>query len=132
MRKSATRRALTSPVGSIRPLIAPFIFGSLFLHLGILAGLNTGARGGWVDRRRESEVVAFEVVSPPIPKIEPKVEAQKVKPKPPPIKLAERNPLISRSKKQAPPPPDSQPDPPPEPAPMVVGLSMSSTTSAGR
>ncbi|HEX9507087.1 MAG TPA: energy transducer TonB [Myxococcales bacterium] len=132
MRNSGTASALTSAIGAIRPSIAPFIFSSLFLHLGLLAALNTGARGAWLDPRpRGSEVVAFEVVSPPLPKIEPEVEAQKIRPKPPPIKIAERTRLTPRPKTEAPPPPDSQAEPSPEPVPLVVGLSMSSTTAAG-
>jgi protein TonB len=131
MRNSATVSTLTSRVGTFGPSIA-FIVGSLFLHLGLLAALNPGARGAWLDRRAPgSDVVAFEVLSPPLPKIEPEAEAPKVIPKPPPIKIAERSRFKPRPKTEAPPPPDSRPDPSPEPPPLVVGLSMSSTTAGG-
>jgi protein TonB len=132
MRNSGTASALTSAIGSNRPSVAPFIVGSLLLHLGMLAALNTRAGGAWVGPRpRGSEVVAFEVVSPPLPKIEPEVEAQNISPKPPPIKMAERKRMAPIPKAQPPSPPDAQADPSPEPVPLVVGLSMSSTTAAG-
>src|SRR5260370_10550472 len=131
MRNSATVSTLTSRVGTFGPSIA-FIVGSLSLHLGLLAALNPGARGAWLDRRAPgSDVVAFEVLSPPLPKIEPEAEAPNVIPKPPPIKIAERSRFKPRPKTEAPPPPPSPPHPPHAPPPLVVGLSMSSTTAGG-
>ncbi|MBL8917134.1 MAG: TonB family protein [Archangium sp.] len=70
---------------------------------------------------------------PPPPKVEepPKEEPPKpvVKIKPPPVKVAEAPP----PKEEAPPPPNDTPPPetPQKPVPIVVGISMSSTTSAG-
>jgi periplasmic protein TonB len=90
------------------------------------------------------ELVMVEVEKPPPPPPEPPKEEPeppppppppKVKlppPKPPPVKVAEAEKPPPPPPEQAPPPPN---EPPPEPSakppPLVVGLSLSSTTSAG-
>lgn len=66
---------------------------------------------------------------PPPPPPPPKVKAP---PKPPPVKVAEAEKPPPPPPEQAPPPPNEPPpEQPAKPAPLVVGISMSSTTSAG-
>jgi periplasmic protein TonB len=72
------------------------------------------------------------VKEPEPPKPEPVKVAPKPAPKPPPVQVAEaQKPPPPPS--DAPPPPNDTPPPeqPPKPAPLVVGISMSSTSSAG-
>ncbi len=87
---------------------------------------------------RPVELVMVEVRKPPPPpppeEPKPPPPPPKAAPKPPPVKVA-------RAEKPPPPPPPDAPPPPPndapppetpsKPVPLVVGLSMSSTTSAG-
>jgi protein TonB len=82
------------------------------------------------------ELVMVEVQKPlpPPPKEEPKPPPPP-KPravvKPPPVKVAEA-PKPPPPQQEAPPPPNEPPpQQPPKPVPLVVGLSLSSTTSAG-
>lgn len=114
--------------------VAVFLLASLLLHGAAL--LYIGARK--VDLTQVAkplELVMFEVEPPkPPPPPEPPKSEPKAQPKPP-IKVA--------TVKKAPPPPSNEPPPPPPPndAPppnpeptkpvLVVGISMSSTTSAG-
>ncbi|EAU64992.1 MxcH [Stigmatella aurantiaca DW4/3-1] len=66
---------------------------------------------------------------PPPPPPPPKVKAP---PKPPAVKMAELEKPPPPPPEQAPPPPNEPPpETPPKPVPLVVGISMSSTTSAG-
>jgi protein TonB len=85
------------------------------------------------------ELVMVEVQKPPPPpppeekKEEPKPPPPKVKPvKPPPIKVAEAPKPQPPPPQEAPPPPNEPPpEQPAKPPPLVVGMTMSSTTSAG-
>jgi protein TonB len=83
------------------------------------------------------ELVMVEVQKPPPPpppKEEPKPpEPPKAKPppKPPPVKVAVAEKPPPPPPEQAPPPPNEPPPEPTKPVPLVVGISMSSTTSAG-
>jgi protein TonB len=90
--------------------------------------------------QRPVELVMVEVQKPPPPppppKEEPKPEPPKPKvvAKPPPIKVAQaEKPPPPPPPDAAPPPPNDAPPPeqPSKPVPLVVGISMSSTTSAG-
>lgn len=67
----------------------------------------------------------------PEPPKPPEPEPPKVKVKPPPVKVAKAE--APPPKEDAPPPPNDAPPPekPSAPVPIVVGISMSSTTSAG-
>ena len=89
--------------------------------------------------QRPVELVMVEVRKPPPPpppKEEPKPPPPKPKlaPKPPPLKVAQaEKPPPPPPPDAAPPPPNDAPPPeqPSKPVPLVVGISMSSTTSAG-
>lgn len=94
--------------------------------------------------QRPVELVMVEVAKPPPPPPPPPKEEPKEEPKPPPPKpkVAPKPPpvKVAQAEKPPPPPPDAAPPPPndappPEqpskPVPLVVGISMSSTTSAG-
>ena len=80
----------------------------------------------------ELEMVQVEPPKPPPPKEEPKEEKKAPAVKPPPIKVAVVKPPPP-PKDEAPPPPNDTPPPetPSKPVPLVVGISMSSTTSSG-
>lgn len=78
-------------------------------------------------------VVEIVQVEPPKPPPPPPPEPEKPKPpppklKPPPVKVAEVKPPPSP---EPPPPNEEAKEPPKEPPPLVVGVTMSSTTSAG-
>ncbi len=115
-----------------------FLLVSLALHgVGFFALARRADRPTPVNPR-PVELVMVEVQKPPPPepkKEEPKPPPPKPKPavKPPPIKVAEApKPLPPPPPEAAPPPPNDTPPPQPaKPAPLVVGISMSSTTSAG-
>ncbi|HLM47767.1 MAG TPA: TonB family protein [Myxococcaceae bacterium] len=89
--------------------------------------------------QRPVELVMVEVQKPPPPPPppeEPKPPPPKPKlaPKPPPVKVAKaETPPPPPPPDAAPPPPNDAPPPeqPARPVPLVVGISMSSTTSAG-
>ena len=98
---------------------------------GLLVAPGALARG---ERPRRVEMEFYEPPPPP-PKVEePKKEEpkplEKVKVKPPPVKLAEK---VPPPKEDLPPPPNDAPPPetPNKPVPIIVGISMSSTTAAG-
>jgi periplasmic protein TonB len=109
--------------------------------LGLLLGLVLASAGAHVTGLAllpETPALAIrptvemELYVPPPPPKEP--EPEKPKPleppraKPPPVKVAEVKPPPT----PAPPPPNDAPPPEPtKPVPLVVGISMSSTTSAG-
>lgn len=115
----------------------------------VLASLGVHAVGFWMLSRLEDrappasarpvELVMVEVRKPPPPPPPP----EEPKPPPPPPKAAPKPPpvKVARAEKPPPPPPPDAPPPPPndapppetpsKPVPLVVGLSMSSTTSAG-
>ncbi|XXF78934.1 TonB family protein [Myxococcaceae bacterium GXIMD 01537] len=120
-------------------LLIGFVLGSLALHGGALAVLSAKP----VDRpvaQRPVEMVMVEVQRPPPPpevkpeepKSEPPPPPKRV-PRPPPVKVAVAEKPPPPPPMQAPPPPNDAPPPAPnaKPAPLVVGLSLSSTTSAG-
>ena len=110
-----------------------FLLASLVLHAGGLLYLSIRPPPRY-DVNKPLELVMVEV-EPPKPPPEPEPPKPEVKPPPkPPIKVAP-------TKKPPPPPPPNEPPPPPppndtpEPQPekpvLVVGISMSSTSSAG-
>jgi protein TonB len=90
--------------------------------------------------QRPVELVMVEVQKPPPPPPPPPEEPKppppkpKLAPKPPPVKVAQaEKPPPPPPPDAAPPPPNDAPPPeqPAKPVPLVVGISMSSTTSAG-
>lgn len=101
---------------------------SIALHAAIL---------GWASMRHlaqfeanrpvELQLVEIEPPKPPPPEPPRPVEQPKPKTKPPQIKVAEVKPPPTPD----PPPPIEEAKEPPKPVPLVVGISMSSTTSAG-
>jgi protein TonB len=118
---------------------------SLWFFLGMLV-LSAGGHliaiyelPGMLARKTVSHRVEMEFYEPPPPpppkveeppKEEPPKPLEKVKLKPPPVKLAEK---VPPPKEDLPPPPNDAPPPenPSKPVPIVVGISMSSTTAAG-
>jgi protein TonB len=112
---------------------AVFLAVSLGVHgLGLLYLAARPYLAAQLERPVELVVVEVEPPKPPPP---PPPEPEKVKAKPPPIKVA-------RAEAPKPPPPSNEPPPPPPPndAPppeqpakpvLIVGISMSSTTTAG-
>jgi len=130
----AAQRTLPSLQGA--PLMALFLACSLALHALALgaAGARSPRQAEPLQPSRATELVVVEVEPPKPPVVdEPKPEPIKPKAKPPPIRVAEARRLPPRPKDEAPPPPNQEPPqeaPPPQQAPLVVGLSMSSTTSA--
>ncbi|WP_044182101.1 energy transducer TonB [Hyalangium minutum] len=111
-----------------------FVAGSLALHGSALWILNAQPRGR-SEPQRPVELVMVEVQRPPPPpevKEEPKPEPPKPRavPRPPPVKVAVAPRPLPPPPVDAPPPPNDAP-PPTKTAPLVVGISMSSTTSAG-
>ncbi|HYI02469.1 TonB family protein [Hyalangium sp.] len=113
-----------------------FVVVSLALHgVGLLALSRMKERTHSVAQK-PVELVMVEVQKPPPPpppKEEPKPpEPPKVKPpKPPPVKVAVAEKPPPPPPEQAPPPPNEPPPEPTKPVPLVVGISLSSTTSAG-
>jgi protein TonB len=116
--------------------VGVFVLASLALHgMGLLAL-------SWMKERPASvaqkpmELVMIEVQKPPPP---PPPEPPKEEPKPPPPKVKPPPVKIAVAEKPPPPPPEQAPPPPnepppeqpPKPVPLVVGISLSSTTSAG-
>ena len=110
----------------------------LVLALGLLASIGLHAGGlMWaslrhamsleLDKPIEMEIVKIEPPKPPPPEPPKPLEPPKPKVKPPEIKVAEVKPPPVKE----PPPPIEEAKEPPKPVPLVVGISMSSTTSAG-
>ncbi|MBZ4395868.1 energy transducer TonB [Myxococcus sp. AS-1-15] len=118
-------------------LFVGFVAGSLALHgLGLVV-LHTRPPERAAPQR-PVELVMVEVTKPPPPppevKEEPKPEPPpppKVRVKPPPVKVAQAPRPLPPPPTEAPPPPNETPPPSAKPAPLVVGMSLSSTTSAG-
>lgn len=119
-------------------LVLGFVVVSVVVHLAAFSGLRTYAEQHQreVALNKPVELVMVEVEAPkppPPPPLEEKPpEPPKPKAKPPPIKVA--------TVKEAPPPPNNDAPPPPneeaqetpsKPVPLVVGISMSSTSSSG-
>jgi protein TonB len=122
------------PKRSGNGLLVGFVAGSLALHGLALVVLHTRP----VERatvQRPVELVMVEVTKPPPPppiKEEPKPpEPPKARVRPPPVKVAQAPKPLPPPPVEAPPPPNQPPPEAAKPAPLVVGLSMSSTTSAG-
>ncbi|WP_044889267.1 energy transducer TonB [Myxococcus hansupus] len=119
-------------------VVGVFLFVSLGIHVGGFWVLGEG-----VDRSRPAPVRPVEMVMvevrkpPPPPPEEPKPEEPKPPPpkpvKPPPVKVAAAPRPLPPPPVNAPPPPNDTPPPEPsaKPPPLVVGMTMSSTTSAG-
>ncbi|MCP3139225.1 energy transducer TonB [Pyxidicoccus xibeiensis] len=117
-----------------------FLLVSLVVHGGGFWLLDRIADRPRSVAQRPVELVMVEVQKPPPPpppeekKEEPKPPPPKPKPvKPPPIKVAEAPKPLPPPPVDAPPPPNDTPPPEPQarPPPLVVGMTMSSTTSAG-
>ncbi|MBN8465025.1 TonB family protein [Corallococcus exiguus] len=113
-----------------------FVLVSLALH-GVGFGLLSTLEGRKLASiQKPVEMVMVEVQKPPPPPPpeekpeEPKPPPPKVKVKPPPIKVAEA-PKPPPPTEAPPPPNDTPPPPSAKPPPLVVGMTMSSTTSAG-
>ena len=114
-------------------IVVAVVVASLLLHLTAFRGLSAWARWNTTQRaiNQPIEVEMDEVQPPPPPPPAPEPAKPDPPRRPPPVKVA-------RVEKPAPvektPPPPSEPAPaePPKPAPpLVVGISMSSTTTAG-
>ncbi len=116
--------------------LVPFAVASVLAHGALLWHLATQSPPVTVARTRPVELVMVEVEPPkPVepPKEEPPPPPKPVR-KPPPIKVAvAQKPPPEPPKEQLPPPPNDAPPPetPQKPVPLVVGISMSSTTTAG-
>jgi len=137
MASAAPDTALLRSEGKGFPWTPALVVLSLGLHGGLLFMLpeRTNRPAGV----KPVELVMFEVKPPPPPPPEEKKpEPPKPKPvaKPPPIKVATvTKPPPPPPKDEPPPPPPPNDAPPPQPdakpVPLVVGISMSSTSSAG-
>ena len=133
-----SQAALHAPPSFRRPSRAGlFLLVSLGVHgVGFLLLSRMAERKPPVVQR-PVELVMVEVQKPPPPP--PKAEEPppppkpKVIPKPPPVKVAQAEKPPPPPPVEVPPPPNDTPPPetPPKPVPLVVGISMSSTTSAG-
>jgi len=106
-----------------------FLVGSMAAHGAALAILNKKVQQRSLPPQlRTLDLVMVEVAARPSErKQEPKIEPVKPKIRPPPLRVAEipRHPV----KRDEPPPPNESARKPTE-APLVVGLSLSSTTTA--
>ncbi|QSQ20473.1 TonB family protein [Pyxidicoccus parkwayensis] len=129
-------RAWEAPRRGGNGLLVGFVAGSLALHGLALVVLHNRR----VERpvvQRPVELVMVEVQKPPPPVVkeeEPKPEPPpppKVRVRPPPVKVAVAPKPLPPPPVDAPPPPNETPPPTAKPAPLVVGMSLSSTTSAG-
>ena len=129
-------RAWVLPKRSGNGVLVGFVAGSFALHGLALVGLHARPAERPVAQR-PVEMVMVEVQKPPPPPPvpeEPKPEPPpppKARVRPPPVKVAEAPKPLPPPPVDAPPPPNETPPPDAKPAPLVVGLSMSSTTSAG-
>lgn len=115
--------------GSRLRWIVLFVAGSLLLHVAGLWLLPTRALEVFTPQR-PIELVPVEVQPapppPPAPKPEP-LKQPKIAPKP--RRVAVAKPTV-KPPPDAPPPPPDQP-PPTKPVPQIVGLTLSSTSTAG-
>jgi protein TonB len=113
-----------------------FVLASLALHGAGLFALSKMKERPATATQKAVELVMVEVQRPPPPpppQEEPKPpEPPKMKPpKPPPVKVAVAEKPPPPPPEPAPPPPNEPPPEPTKPVPLVVGISLSSTTSAG-
>lgn len=115
-------------------IVAALVAVSIGVHLATFQGLSTWAKLHAVDGSLNEpiELVMVEVAPPPPPPPpeEPKPKPEPPKP-PPPIKVARPEKPPPVEEETPPPPNEPPPEPPREPVPLVVGISMSSTTTAG-
>jgi periplasmic protein TonB len=114
-------------------LVLAMVAASVAIHLAAFQGLSAWARLNTIPTplNEPIEVVMIEVEPPPPPPPPPPVpEPRPDPPKAPRVKVA--RPEKPPPAEEAPPPPN---EPPPaetaKPPPLVVGISMSSTTTAG-
>lgn len=110
-----------------------FIAGSLALHGGAFAVISKASRRNGAEPAPPPplELVVVEVENRAPPPVE-EAKAPPTRPAPkPPIKVASVK--TPRPRELAPPPPNETPpaETPPKQAPLVVGLTMSSTTTGG-
>ncbi len=138
-----SQAALDTPVPARRDssrAVLLFLLVSLGVHGGGFFLLSRMQERTPPPVQRPVELVMVEVQKPPPPpppppQEEPKPPPPKPKaaPKPPPVKVAQAEKPPPPPPVEAPPPPNDTPPPetPPKPVPLVVGISMSSTTSAG-
>jgi len=135
MSSVASDPAVLRSEGRRFPRTLALVVLSLGLHGGLLWALPS-----WVERDAKGlkpvELVMFEVKPPPPEEKKPEPPKPKPLVKPPPIKVAvAEKPPPPPPKDEPPPPPPPNDAPPPEPnakpVPLVVGISMSSTSSAG-
>jgi protein TonB len=107
------------------------ILASIFLHYMAFEGLSNAKRRVDQPPPIVVEIIQVEPPKPPEPPPPPK-EEEKPKPpppklKPPPVKVA-----VDKPPPPEPPPPNEEAkEPPKEPPPLVVGVTMSSTSTAG-
>jgi protein TonB len=138
MSQQALHQDMSLPSARSQGWVMVFVLASLAVHgLGLLALSWVQERKGLVVQK-PVELVMIEVRKPPPPPPpEPPKEEPKPKPPPPkvkpPVKIAVAEKPPPPPPEQAPPPPNEPPPPetPPKPVPLVVGISLSSTTSAG-
>ncbi|NMO21659.1 energy transducer TonB [Pyxidicoccus fallax] len=129
-------RAWQLPKRGGNGVLVGFVAGSLALHgLGLVVLHAKPAERP--AAQRPVEMVMVEVQKPPPPP-PPPVEEKKPEPPPPPkvrvrppLKVAEAPRPLPPPPVDAPPPPNETPPPAAKPAPLVVGMTMSSTTSGG-
>jgi periplasmic protein TonB len=111
-----------------------FVACSLVLHGGGFAVMSQVARRGQAEAAQPNqplELVMVEVETPKPPPIE-EAKPPVTPPTPkPPIKVASVK--LLKPRENVPPPPNEPPPPdePPQQAPLVVGMTMSSTTTGG-
>lgn len=127
---------------SYRPQTARrLLFASLFMVASVVthvAGFSAvelwSKRESPKPKQKPMELVMIDVKPPPeVPKEEPPPPPPPPKVKPPPVKVAKVDPPKELPKDSPPPPPNEEPPPetPPKTAPIVVGISMSSTSTTG-
>jgi len=120
-----------------------FVVVSVIVHVVAFTGASAYAKLQALNRplNQPIEMVMIEVEPPPPPPPpEPKVEEPEPPPKPkpkvvkpPPVKVAKPEKPVEPPPEEAPPPPNEEPPPetPANPVPLVVGISMSSTSTSG-
>jgi len=113
--------------------MALFLASSLGLHAVALGVASSSPQQGDIAQPSKAmELLVVDVVKEKPPPIdEPKTDPPKAKVKPRPIQIAQLQKIPLKPKDEAPPPPNEEPEAAPQRAPLVVGLSMSSTTTGG-
>src|SRR5712692_2930408 len=116
------------------PVMALFLASSLGLHAVALGVASSSPQQGDIAQPSKAmELLVVDVVREKPPPIdEPRTDPPKAKVKPRSIRIAELRKVPPKPKDEAPPPNEEPPEAaPPQQAPLVVGLSMSSTTTGG-